>query len=292
MEVSNLKLQANYMDCQLTSSALHGRGKVHSMFHSSVNILLENGCFCTLCAPADDYGPNGIILEKSICFLEPSLHLSQGQLVTIHKGNLLLGEICVETRNAETFSCKLPDLSPGLTPQQISLGKAKALSAKESISIQRKDWDWPAQFQKRTEQFCSAITLNWRTVPHSVKQLIGFGIGSTPSGDDFLTGCLSVLTVCLGAKAPQLHTIHRAIQRNIGRTTTISKYMLLQACSGQVMCSLKNWILSLYQEDSENEAVCRHQLLRIGATSGYDMAAGVIEGCRIIWINQHKNYNL
>lgn len=275
-------------DCQLTDSVLNGNGKIHSLFHSTVNLLLENGCFFTLCAPVDDYGPNGIILEKPICFSEPSLYLRQGQKITADKGDIKMGELCVKTQYANNFSCRLPSLSPDISLQQAYRAKTKALSSMKNHFKQPADKNWTSQFQARARRFHSAMISDRHMIPDSVKKLIGFGAGSTPSGDDFLTGCLSVLFVCLETDAPQIHTLYLAIREYAERTTCISRQMLMQACNGQVMDSLRKWILSLYQDDSEYESAHLKRLLCVGATSGYDMAAGVTEGTQILWEIKQK----
>lgn len=285
-----MNLQAMKKDCQLTDFVLNGSGKIHSLFHSTVNLLLENGCFFTLCAPLDDYGPNGIILEKPICFSECSLNLQHGQKVLAGNGNIKIGKLCIKTQNAKSFSCRLPSLSSDISMQQTYRAKTKALSSMKNHLRQPIDENWASQFQARTKQFHSAVVSNRHMIPDSVKKLIGFGSGSTPSGDDFLTGCLSVLFVCLETDTPQIHTLCQAIREYAERTTCISKQMLMQACNRQVMDSLRRWVLSLYQDESECESAHLERLLCIGATSGYDMAAGVIEGTQILWeIKQEIN---
>ena len=103
---------ASRRDCHLTPEVLHGPGRVHSVYRSSVNIILENGCFCTLLSPVEDDGPGGILLREPAGFTHPGLALGPGLPVTAERGRLALGKFRVDTASGVGRGAGIPGGGP------------------------------------------------------------------------------------------------------------------------------------------------------------------------------------
>ncbi len=107
-------------------------------------------------------------------------------------------------------------------------------------------------------------------------EFVGMGMGLTPSGDDFILGCLAVWKYW-GSRLYDIYVDNEWIERLKGRTTTVSYFMLKNCIDGFVNESL----LKLLQYKSENTEKNHinsllQDLLKIGSTSGTDMLVGVI----------------
>ncbi|MDR0965235.1 MAG: DUF2877 domain-containing protein [Myxococcales bacterium] len=107
--------------------------------------------------------------------------------------------------------------------------------------------------------------------------IVGLGIGSTPTGDDLLTGLLAALDSMPffeNAKA-RLHAEFREIP--ITRTTRTSIDMLWNASFGYYPEALRDFVHALADEQLDESAFDRaiDRLERLGATSGQDMMEGV-----------------
>ncbi|MCI3028411.1 DUF2877 domain-containing protein [Desemzia sp. C1] len=101
-------------------------------------------------------------------------------------------------------------------------------------------------------------------------RFIGLGIGLTPSGDDFATGLLAVLS-CYGPGdegAKKLLTQFKAVEF-AHRTTTVSYFMIQNMLENNINQALYDYLIS---------SGSVQEVLKIGSTSGTDMLSGVSFG--------------
>jgi hypothetical protein len=135
--------------------------------------------------------------------------------------------------------------------------------------------------------------------------LVGFGPGTTPAGDDWLAGYLAALdALALNASAGNAETdgrgvagctagerarrLRKALAQRLGRTTAAGKALLLGAIAGVMpayLAQLSRAVLvmeSRYADglglQGERIVVCATKALRHGATSGEDALAGFVAG--------------
>jgi len=104
-------------------------------------------------------------------------------------------------------------------------------------------------------------------------EVIGFGPGLTPAGDDAVAGALAVLALCGG-----LHDhVRIAVERHGStRTTALSAALLAAASKGQVIpqaAAVLAGIASGAHPARLRSAVAA--LFDVGATSGHDLCAGM-----------------
>lgn len=114
---------------------------------------------------------------------------------------------------------------------------------------------------------------------------IGRGIGLTPSGDDFIIGYISILTL-FGQQKEGIQTLAPLIKN--GKTTAISLAYLTCLMNGVVNENIKNIINVIYLE---NKIVIQEKLdymLLFGHTSGIDTLFGILIGLRAM-ITREKN---
>lgn len=132
------------------------------------------------------------------------------------------------------------------------------------------------------------INNEYESVSHGVSELIGFGEGLTPSGDDFLVG----LTITLGYsnchEANEL--LNTAIKAHWNKTHKISRAFLKTAVEGRTSEPLVVVLANLYQYikiGSDNKQALRVlmesiiPLFGIGHSSGIDALTGLVFGVLI-----------
>lgn len=106
---------------------------------------------------------------------------------------------------------------------------------------------------------------------HSYR-LIGLGLGLTPTGDDFILGCLAVWRFF---ESPLIEQFKESdwIGNVKKKTTVISAFMLENGVNGYVNQALGDLLMHHKEKDLSTYLA---PFLKIGATSGTDMLIGVI----------------
>lgn len=120
---------------------------------------------------------------------------------------------------------------------------------------------------------------------HTAKNLIGLGVGLTPSGDDLLSGVLVALV--LGSKNG-LNTpdgiqkfASEVANGALGRTTLLSQNYLEQASAGCANEVVQDFVEDLYTGSPDQLRRSLAHLIDFGATSGTDIALGATLGVSI-----------
>lgn len=115
-----------------------------------------------------------------------------------------------------------------------------------------------------------------------VEDLLGAGPGLTPAGDDVLAGMVLALQSSGGLSIPALPDLLMLIQRRAALQTTLYGYSsLVAACLGQAPEVVVRALEALYIIPAAVPDRLA-ALVRIGATSGYDMLLGLVAGLDLL----------
>lgn len=118
---------------------------------------------------------------------------------------------------------------------------------------------------------CALRECRGEAASEMVKEMLGLGMGLTPSCDDWLVGFLYASRV-LG-KAEQFHTVSEAVLKYADEyTNKISAAYLKAAARGEYYELLERCLL-------EGKSDCILRLLSIGNSSGSDMLSGMTAAC-------------
>jgi hypothetical protein len=117
-----------------------------------------------------------------------------------------------------------------------------------------------------------------RASSEAVQDLIGLGLGLTPSGDDFLVGTLALLDALAETKA------HAAVASAIdasprGLTSPLSGCLLRAAAAGHIGENLYCAIAALISGDVDAAVAA---IRNIGHSSGWDMLAGAATTLQVV----------
>ena len=127
------------------------------------------------------------------------------------------------------------------------------------------------------------LTDDRQRLEDQVSQLIGFGHGLTPDGDDYLVGYLAALWpwLHLTEVASHLRRLDESICIRLDKTTDISRHYLTLALQGHYSEPINRLLASLFNRASEDEvSFSVRQVMQFGASSGVDCMAGLLHGLR------------
>lgn len=117
-------------------------------------------------------------------------------------------------------------------------------------------------------------------VRRGVRQLIGAGLGLTPSGDDVLC---SVLLVLCGVGNPEpIALLGNAVQDRWTATTSLSASLLGAARQGYAVSEVAALVNCALRADLVGAGEALTSTLAIGHTSGQDLVAGLAGSLRVL----------
>lgn len=109
-----------------------------------------------------------------------------------------------------------------------------------------------------------------------IKDIKGVGIGLTPSGDDFIYGFLTGLSIIEIIQKRNLRDLKKLIYENAKSGNIISNNFLYFASESLFFEKTKNLIISLFYGDEREILERVIKILQIGETSGVDFCVGLI----------------
>jgi len=116
----------------------------------------------------------------------------------------------------------------------------------------------------------------------ATKELVGLGIGLTPSADDMLSGIMvSLVLGSLNGIGSDMKGFVSSIGGACrGRTTALSQEFLLQAASGRANERVTRLVEKICTGGASEVRAAVLDAVKIGETSGTDMVVGVILGVK------------
>jgi hypothetical protein len=279
-------------------------GKIHSIYSRTINFLDNKDNMYTIGSKNIDNSPFTLRIDnRNISFED--LDLEEGNrlfkidnsLIIEDKVRIDLGSNCILWNpNVE----KRRDLNRNLIMENIgyfddfilkkgSNGGCRYFYLENHLKVKT---HIPGLIEKelsrRIEVFLDALK-DGNIDEVKINSLIGFGIGLTPSGDDFLTGFLSVLNIISTDYSNKIkRKLINLIDIDKIATTDVSKQMLSITLRGESREYILNFINAFLDEDKKQFLLFLERLLNIGSSSGTDLAVGVVTAF-ILLIN---NFNM
>ncbi len=281
--------------------------RAHSVFPRAVNLLFGADELITL-TNQDEITPMGLLVDTQVSFRQ-----------LLKAGD----EVLFEGASACTTSGNLRIELGGAAIWQARVWQGEASQSLERIgriSHQLKEWlaEQPALgllplLQRLTEcqapdsqrigdHFCRYIgddleafvgalsAGDWDFTQKLTDKLIGFGMGSTPSCDDFLAAFLVVLSVAAELYPAQrgwMLDFNQAVARKAKTSTTlISANMLRHAAAGKTSLSHQRLIRACLFSGEDDLTFLASQVMRHGASSGGDFLLGLV--CALDWYYNWK----
>ncbi len=204
---------------------------------------------------------------------------SSSDALFVLKGHLFWRnyDLLIDANETKIFDSYMPDLSQGWHP--VYLEQARALGwGVLSESLVSHVGPLGKLLSNRIillqKGLCSS---DLSLVKAAIQSLVGLGYGVTPTGDDFLTGLLSVLAA---KKHPYFDVLADTITElplpGNEITTVPGGVSLWHACHGRFAKVITDAVLAINGLGDVEGAI--RSLVRIGHTSGRDILTGIVHG--------------
>jgi uncharacterized protein DUF2877 len=176
-----------------------------------------------------------------------------GMPVTVVGPHLAVGPFSFDLSGATTWEGRLPT--------------AAGLAARSDLALRLLDAAPPP-----------AVTFEGDDPDAAVETISGLGPGLTPAGDDVLAGMLLMAHVWR-PEASLVDVAGRA------RTNDVARAFLLWSAKGQSIEPVHRFLARVAADDEKGAQAALAALLRVGHTSGADLAAGLRRGFRALVAN-------
>jgi len=244
--------------------ALAGRGRVHSVFASTVNLAFPEGSWAVLLPAEKGNGPGFILL-----FDPPGdfrdWDLAPGAPVEMGKAELRLGKMVVTWDGAKVW-----------TPGKPTRGEFSSLAASLAPFLPSPE----GLVEKAVTERANRLKKELAAPGKALARLLGAGPGLTPAGDDFVVGLLAGLSGAGKAASGKrlAEAVLELLGERPGRTTDLSRHFLTAAARG-IFCE---FFLDFTRAASGGGEAAVHQARRVlgfGASSGAWLLRGFLAGC-------------
>jgi hypothetical protein len=262
-----------------------GDAVVDSTYRHAVNIRLASGDLLWITANGATRAPNALLTDAGDF---RSVLAGQPVRVTGSAG-LAVGALFVDLQDCHTYSCRTEPCGPVVG--QLLVGRQIAASVLDRCGvsgglIQTEGAATHADaFSRATSTRLAAGAADMQAAVAAqdaagaiaaAGALIGLGIGSTPSGDDYLLGCLAVLfmhdrTRRFGGE------VSARVRPLCDATTPVSRSYLLAACDGRFHLDVTEAIGMIFLGKPAAIRSAVERVVAMGATSGSDTMVGILD---------------
>lgn len=285
-------------------------GVIHSVYASVMNLRGLQGQLYSIGGQETDNGPYTLRIDTGGQSLM-ELGLLPGQRLRRQRGSILVGEtIEIKLANIKlwqhrSFRNLRPSADILIKNCKLVENQLKAQAAPGGCShfyhqMQGYVNNFPTLMERELAQRITLLigALSGKgTIEGAVKSLIGFGIGLTPSGDDFITGLMAALELAPFKETEEIsNALKAAVKNSCAVTTDVSRQMLTAAVAGEFKQQIEELAKAFMVNDSEKLRKCLAKLLMVGSTSGTDIAVGMITGFQWMmnnteWRDDDGNYH-
>lgn len=216
----------------------HRRGAVHSVYKKTINLEMD-GQLLAIQVSGSPLSPLSLITDQTAESLD-TLKLQPGDpvLATAWSRKLLVGTHCFHWDKPAVVDLQLKEPDPRFTPfcdSELSGTVLELLKTYPPVGFVPLFVDVPTpptDMHAAPDPFLTQTETILRTGA-PITDLIGLGIGLTPSGDDFLCGVLAGLTLLGLRNSQDFRHLSAEISRSLAKTNAISAAFLHCAMNGQ-----------------------------------------------------------
>lgn len=279
---------------------------IHSVYPHAVNFLIREDALITITSK-DDITPMGLTVDCGLSFVE-FIRAGEEVVLDLDRFTAANGNFTLNLQDAsiwQTWSKPNLALRPAEDIAQIRLKLSRWLAQQPAegllpllpcltrLSMSSKlvtDNIYSRYIAEDLGAFTRAINAyDWERALSLTDRLIGFGMGSTPSCDDFLAAYLVVFNIADALNQGQYAWIREFNQtiasKAKSRTTLISANMLRHAADGKISRSHQRLIqICLFNNPYDLEQTAS-RVIQHGATSGGDFLLGLI--CALEWVQNN-----
>ncbi|MER1977009.1 DUF2877 domain-containing protein [Pseudocitrobacter faecalis] len=266
--------------------AERGSGQIAQVFNRAVNLWLPaRRRWLTLLSESCDNAPNSCRL--ALTHFDASFQ--PGQSIELHHHGVMVAD----KLKIDTLSCRCWQ-PPDLTLSRERFRQIPWLKLRDIILQQLQKHDTlflgggnnpfyqaiSEQLQRNREILFKALRGNLN-ITSAVTQMIGLGIGLTPSSDDYLVGMSAILFIP-GHPAAHLRDEFISALACAGKnTTSLSATTIEAAFDYRYRENIYAFIASLINDPRQLSEKNIADIKSIGSSSGCDMLFGMADGCAL-----------
>lgn len=255
---------------------------VESVFRRALNLVAPDGSLLTIHSRDGLHGPGSLLTDLEDCRLLGKV----GDEIEISSSSINLDGRLVKLDTCVFYSSRRLPIQT--QPKIIAVDwLEKELSKKATSSSfwsQADDY-----FSQAISKKLNLARRDFLQDPNSIKsasQLIGLGIGLTPTGDDYLLGFLAV-TKLSAHRTGATNRLPGNIRELMTRTTRISQHFLKAATENQFSDLTYDFLVSM--ENGQKDQKALEALMSYGASSGSDIATGMLDAWKILTKTGERN---
>ncbi|CAG9609583.1 DUF2877 domain-containing protein [Pseudoneobacillus rhizosphaerae] len=262
-------------------------GYVHSIFNRTVNIQsLENGELYTVACQEIDNGPNTLVIQVERF---NTINLSVNDQVYTENNFLhIANKLTIAVDKAALWESILPEY-----PQKVEILNRNSTKMRDYIDhygigggmkkSNHPTTPFEIELSRLLEERTGLLLTELFNNRHSeaiekASKLIGLGPGLTPSGDDFLVGLFTILNLPKSPTHPLKDFCLEVVKLAKPLTNEISYMAMQKASIGKVRESIISLIHSILYGTEEDLILSLNKVLKIGSSSGTDIALGILAG--------------
>lgn len=136
------------------------------------------------------------------------------------------------------------------------------------------------ELRQRREILFNALR-NGENITQAVSNMIGLGIGLTPSGDDYLVGLSAILFIRGHPGEKYRAAFYSALQAGRQNTTALSAITLQAALERRYRENMTEFITCIVTGSERFSIQAIANIKRIGSSSGCDMLYGMADACAL-----------
>lgn len=259
--------------------------QVHSVFQHALNLRSESGIYLTLLC-AEHYqnlaDAARVVLPENWDWRKK---ITVTALVHLINGVLHAPCFCVVLTSATVWQPQLRGGSRDIKAAAWGSDTLQTLASQLRLFCLEHHIESALQWSGSPFLHGRRVQESPEQLEQQVSQLIGYGRGLTPDGDDYLLGYLAALWPWQlpASLAAHYRRLQQAIRCRLHRTTDISGHYLNRALGGHFSQPICHLLEQLNASATRNTiAACADQVMRFGATSGVDCLAGFLHGIRTL----------
>lgn len=281
-------------------------GRVHSIFERVLNVVTTDNGLISIAKRDVSKGPFNIIIDFTSHVRLSSLGIQKEASVSRDGNQLLIGgKLAVSLKNARVWKPR-----KGVKEiVEVEFIRNNLKLVKKFVQG-KKDHEGLGQLLPYVDDILSGASIhdlelnpfsrsalpritillkavksgNFDDVRKNAENLVGLGLGLTPSADDMLAGFMAGLqwaSSSLGVNEKRVHMVNSSIVACAEKTTLLSQQVLKHAAVGEVNETVENFLKAILTGKADEVKESAGNVLLIGETSGTDTMLGLLLGLSI-----------
>ena len=291
--VETLSLSFDFEEKLLTNNL---NFKIHSVYKRVINLIAESGDLYSIVLKTIDNAPHTLRINSALSFKKRNI--TKQDKVQISDNKLFISnKLMIEIKDYKVFDSQIKNkirLNKEVLIQNLKdcfdiiNSKGKYGGAKyfyQKRFTENNDCNNPSVIEK---EFAARVEKYILVEEKDIENIIGFGMGLTPTGDDFLLGYFMTMASIENKYSQKVFKDLKSKLENIDFSTTdLSREMLLRTLELKLRENIKKLIFSLNKSSKQSKFYLK-KVLEIGSSSGTDITVGILTAYQEILSKQEN----